>query len=586
MESKLRPIIRLRRYLAQADALPLLAVLGVICGLVTSGTILLFRIAIEGPLNFLLPGNHHENFEALDPMVRLFLPLAGAFMLAIIFTWMSPQMRSVGISHVLERLNKHQGHMQAGNFFAQFIGGVICALSGQSTGREGPAVHLGAASGSLMARKLHLPTHHVHLLLASGVAAAISASFNTPIAGVIFAMEVIIAGYSLISFIPIILASVTGALVTRAIYGSEPAFSVPPLEMRSLLELPFLLVEGFLMGAMAALFIWLCVKTASIAPKNLWIRFGLIGILNGVLALAIPQMMGIGYDTVNLAIFGELTWLTLLMFAFAKLFITSLNLGLGQPGGVIGPMLFIGACIGGLMGEVGNLFAPEQANASGYYAMLGMAAMMSACLQAPLTGLMTLMELTGNPNIILPGMLVVVIANLTTSELFKQKALFPRLLLLKGLAMKSSPVEQMLRQATVMNAANRNVKILNKFSTLDAINEVLKSEPDWIVIEQNDDVIAILSPADVAALLLDEEQLSQWLQTENEEQVLNLMAIPGNRFPTKSIRVQSNLQEALDMMSADNMETLSVHYGTGSSRHSLLGVVRQENIHKYYRYSS
>lgn len=580
-------LAQLRLHLAQADALLPLAVLGVVCGLLTSGTILLFRMAIEGPLDFLLPGNHHENFEELDAFVRLILPITGAVILAFIFRAMKPKMRMVGISHVLERLEKHQGHMPLGNFFAQFIGGVICALSGQSTGREGPAVHLGAASGSLLGHKLRLPTHHTHILLAAGVAAAISASFNTPMAGVIFAMEVIIVGYSLQSFIPVILASVVGAMLTRAVYGSEPAFIVPPLEMRSLLEFPFLVAEGLMLGALAAAFIWVCTQTAKIAPKSLWTRFGLIGLLNGLLALSIPQIMGIGYDTVNQALFGQLAVIVLLILAIAKLLITSVNLGLGQPGGAIGPMLFIGACAGGVIGEVGNFFAPDQASSSGYYAMLGMAAMMSACLQAPLTGLITLFELTGNPNIILPAMLVVVIANLTTTEVFKQKALFPRLLQLRGLTLDSSPVEKMLRQGNVTSVIERNVIPLPKFACISLIEDTLEQQPQWIAIRNEQSIVSAVFPAaDLVNLMLDKNALKQWQEDHDDNQAINLMAIPAERKRSLPISLQANLQQALDKMAQHNVEILTVHLNEDESGESLIGFVDQDNIHSYYRYIS
>ena len=578
--------LQLRVSLAQNNALPLLALFGALAGVFTSGTILIFRMAIEGPLETYLPEGNGENFEALSAWLRFSLPLSGAILLAMIFHKLSVQSRMVGISHVLERLKNHQGHMPLSNFFAQFFGGIICAISGQSTGREGPAVHLGAATGSIMGRRFKLSSNHTQLLLASGVAAAISASFNTPIAAVVFAMEVIIVGYSLQSLIPVILASVIGAMITRSVYGSEPAFTVPALEMHSLLEFPFLIAEALFMGALAALFIWVCVNTAQKAPKSLWARFLIIGLLNGLIAVLIPQMMGIGYDTVNLALLGGLPWIALFVFAISKLLITSLNLGLGQPGGAIGPMLFIGACAGGVIGEVGNYFAPDEASATGYYAMLGMAAMMSACLQAPLTGLMTLLELTNNPNIILPGMLVVVIANLTASEVFKQKALFPRLLQLRGLSLDTSPVEHMLRQNSVLSIADKDVKILNKFTGPDAIKLALVGNPQYLIIADDKKGLFRISASDVASLLMDQQQTQQWTEQQDEKDVINLMAIPGFREQCGQISIQANLQEALDLMESTQKDCLTVHYGNEFSSASVIGIVEHDKIHNFYRYSN
>ncbi|MEY8205755.1 MAG: chloride channel protein [Bermanella sp.] len=576
---------RLRLQLAQSDALPMLALAGTFAGLLTSGTILLFRLAIEVPLNSALPGAHHEYFESLPPWLRFTLPMAGAILTALIFLAFSQQSRIVGISHVLERIKHHQGHMPTSNFGAQFLGGILCVVSGQSSGREGPAVHLGAATGSIMGRKFALPSHHVQLLLACGVAAAISASFNTPIAGVIFAMEVIVMGYSFISLIPVILAAVTGALLTRAVYGSEPAFNVPQVHLHSLLEFPFLVLEGLLMGTLAALFIWVCVNVAQKAPKSLLMRFFIIGLLNGLLALAIPQIMGIGYDTVNLALIGQLPWIALFIFALAKLLITSLNLGLGQPGGAIGPMLFIGACAGGLVGELGAWLAPEHASQSGFYAMLGMAAMMSACLQAPLTALMTLLELTNNTDILLPTMLVVVVANLTASEVFKQKALFPRLLQLRGLTVDTSPVEHMLRQSSVLSISDKDVKVVSKFSSVDELQLVLQGNPEWLLIFDTDKtILAIISASDVASLLLDDERLDNWLAERRGVMVIDLLAIPAHRETCGCISMQANLQEALDLMATLQVTCLSIHSGKNSNVASVMGIINHDKIHNHYRY--
>lgn len=581
-----RAKLKLRVQLAQNEALPLLALLGALAGMLTSGIILLFRFAVEAPLQAYLPNGNVENFEALSAWLRFSLPLTGAIFIAMMLHKISIQSRAVGISHVLERLKNHQGHMPLSNFLVQFFGGIIAALSGQSTGREGPAVHLGAAAGSIMGRKLKLSTNHTQLLLASGAAAAISASFNTPIAAVVFAMEVMIIGYSLQSLIPVMLASVVGTVVTRSVYGDEPAFTVPALEMQSFVEFPFLIIEALFMGALAALFIWVCVNTAQKAPKSLWARFLIIGLINGLIALAIPQMMGIGYDTVNLALLGSLPWIGLFTFAIAKLLLTSLNLGLGQPGGAIGPMLFIGACAGGVIGEIGNYIAPEVASATGYYAMLGMAGMMSACLQAPLTGLMTLFELTNNPNIIMPGMLVVVIANLTTSEVFKQKALFPRLLQLRGLTLDTSPVEHMLRENSVLSIADKEVKVLHKHTGVEAIKLALIGTPKFLIIVDDKKPLSCISAADVASLLMDEEQIKQWTVEINGEPVLNLMAIPGARRSCGAIGIQANLQEALNLMSEQQIDCLTVHYGHEFSSSSVIGIVEHDKIHSFYHYSN
>lgn len=191
-----------RRRLSGVDALPQLAVLGLLSGLFTGGVILVFRLAIEWPLEYFLPGDGSESFEELDILTRAILPLAGAVALGLLMHNLATHDRKVGIVHVMERLNYHQGYISVRSALVQFATGVSTVVTGQSAGREGPAVHLGAAISSLMGQWMRLPNNSIRTLVACGCAAAISASFNTPISGVIFAMEVVMMEYTIAGFTP------------------------------------------------------------------------------------------------------------------------------------------------------------------------------------------------------------------------------------------------------------------------------------------------------------------------------------------------------------------------------------------------
>jgi len=188
---------------------------------------------------------------------RLLLPVVGAALVGAVDDPAPAADQRVGVVHVMERLSRHQGYLPARNAVIQFVGGIIALISGQSGGREGPSIHLGAASSSLLGQAFELPNNSIRTLVACGTAAAIGASFNTPIAGVIFAMEVVMMEYTIGSFIPVIIASVTSTLLTHYFFGNEPAFTVAPLHMRSLLEIPYIIGGGVLIGAIAAGFITL-----------------------------------------------------------------------------------------------------------------------------------------------------------------------------------------------------------------------------------------------------------------------------------------------------------------------------------------
>ena len=154
-----------RQRVANLDALPQFALLGVIAGLITGAVILLLRQAIEIPLRYWLPGNDPENFEQLTPLTQFLAPLLGTLLLGLIFTYIHRDSRSIGIPHVLERLNSHNGHLSIKNAIAQFFAATISLVSGMSAGREGAAVHLGAASGSVFGRRLGLPNNSIRILV-------------------------------------------------------------------------------------------------------------------------------------------------------------------------------------------------------------------------------------------------------------------------------------------------------------------------------------------------------------------------------------------------------------------------------------
>jgi len=179
----------------------------------------------------------------------------------------------------------------------------------------------------------------------------------------------------------------------------------------------------------------------------------------------------------------------------------------------------------------------------------------------------------------------VVIANLTATEVFKQKALFPRLLQLRGLSIDTSPVEQMLRRNSVLTVADKNVKALNKFSTEDELKLALVGSPSSFIIYEDKTPKAIMAAADVAALLMNEEQMEQWRELQDEQTVINLMAIPAQRRNCAAVYIQSNLQEALDTMATAQVDCLTVHHGNEVSISTVMGVIEHDKIHNFYRYT-
>ena len=569
--------------LSSGEGVLQLALLGLLSGLGTGAVILLFRSAIEWPLEYFLPGADSEAFEQLSQVVRMWLPLAGALGLGAFLHFLSVSDRRVGVAHVMHRLNYHQGYMRLRGAAIQCLLGVGTVVTGQSAGREGPAVHLGAAFSSLLGQWLRLPNNSIRTLVACGVAAAIAASFDTPIAGVIFAMEVVMMEYTIAGFTPIILAAVSAGIVTQAVYGSEPAFNVPALTMNSLLEIPWVLVIAIIIGIAAAVFIHVVEMMGRHQNRPIMLRITLAGLLMVPFAILIPETMGIGYDTVNETINGQLGFWLLLGIGVSKLLITSLSIGLGMPSGVIGPTLFMGATLGGAMGLVGAQILPEQASSVGLYAMLGMGAMMGAVLQAPLAALMALMELTRNPNIILPGMLIITTSSLVTSEAFGKKSLFLTILKSQGLSYQNSPVTQALRRVSVGAIMDRNILRTERHLTVEEARGVLKSEPKWLIVEGSNGPTALLPAVDLARYLEDTEQPGTEDVSEEPESV-DLMNIPANRRDVAPVQYQATLEEALNEFDTTNAEALYVQRHVAPMIQRVYGVVLKSDIESHYQY--
>lgn len=573
-----------RERLSHVDALPQLAILGLLSGLLAGGVIVLFRLTIEHIQASFLPGGGTENYEALSATTRFLLPTAGGLLIGLIFHALNTAgggSIQVGIVHVLERLAYHQSHLPLRNFVLQFVGATISLVSGHSVGREGPGVHLGAASASLLGQSLRLPNNSMQTLVACGAAASIAASFNTPIAGVVFAMEVIVMEYTIAGFAPVILAAVSATALTRFVFGAEPAFSVPALQLASLYELPYLLLMGLVIGALAAGFIAALKWTTEASSKIIiWQRMTLAGALTGLCALIVPEIMGVGYDTVNQAMLGQIGLGLLFMVVLFKMLATTVGLGLGLPGGLIGPTLVIGAAAGGLLGHFAGILFPGQVASPGFYAMLGMGAMMGATLQAPLAALLAMLELTANPNIIFPGMLVVVASGITSSHLFGRESVFLTLLKARGLDMRNDPVAQSLRRVGVVSVLNLSFAHAARELTRTAAENLLAHQPLWVIINEEDKVSILLLAADLA-LFINTPQ-------ETRDEKIDLLEIPAQRENVVCIPQQATLQEALSLMDEKNIDILCVNITPANNKlknkkAEIIGILTRENIEAYYR---
>lgn len=557
-----------RDQLSGLNALPQLTILGLLTGISAGIVIVIFRLLVEIPLSIGLPSNS-ENFEGLSSLWHFWLPFIGAVLFGLVLQMIDKKHYAASVGHVLDRIHNHQARLPLGNFLNQLFGGAWCLVTGQSVGREGPAVHLGAGSGSLLGQWLNLPSNSLRSLVGCGVAAAIAACFNTPLAGVIFAMEVVVMEYTITGFIPVILAAVAGTIINQLVFGFSTVFHPPQVVLKSLFELPLIAIAGFIVAVFAALFIHLQAVACRLSiDRPIALRFAIAGLLAGSVSLFAPQIMGVGYDTIDSALAGHIGFWLLLGILAAKLLVTGVSLGVGMPGGVIGPLLFMGACIGGAIGIIANWIMPGSASDIGFYVLLGMGAMMGAVLNAPLAAMMAILELTYNPNIIFPSMLVVVVACLTTRWAFKCEGLYQTLLAIHGKKTSLTAHEQLLSRTGARSLVDRHIKTSLTQVTITQAHELLAHHPHWILLFEHR---LLLHPADVANYLNDNEIPADTL--------LDLLAIPARRLNTIELEDHTNLYQAMVNMNTAQVDAAIIK----SSQMADIGVITRDSIDNFYK---
>lgn len=566
---------RFYQRLSRPNSLLQPAILGIIAGLLSSACVVLFRLLIELLQSGILPNGGTENYEELSTLTRLWLPILASFAIIGIFALLGRSNRNVGLINVLERMTYHEGRFTLRGLILQLSSGALAIAGGHSVGREGPSVQIGASSASLFGQYFGLPNQVIRTMAGCGSAAAIAASFNTPLAGVIFAMEVVIKEYTLSSFVPVILAAVSGTVFSIYVFGDTPVFLIPEVRVSTLREIPLIIILGFLAGILSNVFINLVTYTAKKTKK--WSFYGKIlvaGLLVGLAGMAVPQVMSMGYDTVNLAIVGQIGVAALAGILVVKLVITGLSVGLGVPAGFIGPTMFVGAMLGGVISFLQVLFFPELESDPGLFAVIGMGAMMGATLQAPLAALIALLELTSNIGIIFPGMLAIVIAELTRSELFHQPSIVNALFGARGLEYQADPISLQLHRIGVFGVMNRRFTQLQETCSRAEAESALQQSPRFIVILRKERISQLLPAAD----------LVRHLEEFKEKHTIELLEIPAKREELGSIHRGATLWEAREQMKQKDLSSLYVFDTPAPNIKRIRGIIQSDDIEAAYRY--
>jgi chloride channel protein, CIC family len=474
----------LRRELAHPRTSVQLCLLGIVGGSCAALLIILFRLSIETIQHLYI--QQFDNFTTLAAIDRFILPIIGAILILFFAYLTGFKHYRMGIPYVIHRVKHRYGLIPLRTSINQFFGGVIALASGFSVGREGPSVHLGAAGSSFLGQWLKLPYNSIRILAGCGIAAGISASFNTPFAAVIFVMEVVLREYKIHIFIPVMLAAACGSVLTRLVFGEGSELDLLHFVNFSYWIYLYLIPVGMVLGALATLFNNQLMNLIRwFRPLSMVSRLLLAGLLTGVIGYLLPQAMGSGMSSIQFLVNSPDNLVLLFAILAAKLALTLIALGLGIPGGIIGPVIGMGVLAGAILLLPLGVFIDDTTELTGSFALLGMAGLLTAVLHAPLAALSAVMELSFSPQVILPAMLVIVPAYVTSTQLLGNRSIFIRQLDFQKLSYTSSSIREHLQKTGVLAEMKSDFKLFNDPMESQLLAH-LQQHPTELVVQARD----------------------------------------------------------------------------------------------------
>lgn len=482
-------------------------------GLLAAVGALVFRVLIELFQTLFWAQGHSlmEQVANTPWWLVLAIPAIGGFLAGPLITFLVPEARGPGVPEVIQAVTTRQSTIRHRvTLLKAAVTGLLLG-TGASVGREGPIVQIGSSVGSSLAQFFDLKPELRRLCLACGAAAGIAATFNAPIAGSMFALEIILMNIevSYISFI--VIAAITGSVLSRLFWGELPTFEVTPFVLDSYWELTAYLILGIGAGLVSIAFVRLIFKMEdlfNLIPVPVWIKPGIGGLFLGGLALLLPQILGVGYDTLNLALSASLG-LTLAIFLLAgKMVATSLCIGSGMSGGIFAPSLFLGGCLGTVVGYGAVLFWPDLPVSPAFFALAGMGAVVSGTTLAPITAILTIFELTLHYQIILPLMLACISSTLVVRFLYGYSA-YELKLLRKGVNIFRGHDIAILRNIFVQDIMRKEFETLTIKTDLEAIVDLIQSThfPHFVILDQENRLAGVLSLRDLRTALIHYQDL-------------------------------------------------------------------------------
>ncbi len=447
-----------------------------------------------------------EAARALPWWQRLLIPAVGGLLVGPIIRWVAPETRGSGVPEVMEAVAFRGGFVRARVIVAKAVAAALTIGSGGSAGREGPIVQIGSAFGSAVGQLLAVNPRRMRTFVACGAAAGIAATFNAPIAGALFAVEVILGEFAVASFSPIVIASVTATVLSRHYLGDTPAFEIPAYELVRATEfLPYTAL-GVIAGLSSVAFIWMVYRTQDLfdrTPIPIWARPAVGGLVVGAIAMFAPQIYGVGYEGVYQALWNQLPLLALLLLIPAKLIATSATLGSCGSGGIFAPSLFVGAMIGGVVGHVANLAMPGIGSPAAY-ALVGMGAVVAGTTHGPISAILIIFELTGDYRII-PPLMVACIISVVLAGWLQPQSMYTMKLARRGIDIRKGQDINILKTLTVGEIYDPEPETLRASDPVHVVIDrmVHSGHDQFFVVDRHDELQGSFSLQNLRELLVE-----------------------------------------------------------------------------------
>ncbi|MFC1974845.1 chloride channel protein [Chloroflexota bacterium] len=523
-----------------------------------------------------------------DKTYVIFVPAIGGLLVGCLVYFFAREAKGHGVPEVMEAVALRGGRIRPIVAVVKSLASAICIGSGGSVGREGPIVQIGSALGSSVGQVFNLSEDRIRNLVACGAAGGIAATFNAPIAGVIFALEVILGEFTVRYFSTVVISAVAASVVGRAVFGDIPAFRIPiEYGVNNLWEYTFYVVLGLLAAGVGVTFVRLLYWSEDQFDKwqhvPEWFKPAIGGVMLGALALAYPYVTGItwertpqvynvGYEVIEAALAGRLALNIMASLLILKLIATSLTLGSGGSGGVFAPSLFMGAMLGGAFELTVNYLFPGIPAPPGAYALVGMGAVFAAGAHAPITAILIMFELTGDYRIMLPLMLTVVIATVVAQKMMRGESIYTLKLTRRGVRLQRGRDVDVMQSVQVDEVMRTQVDTVRMNVTLTELAEVFtRSRHQGLpVLDGQGKLWGMVTVSDLDQAIEDELPRRAPVTEIGTPRDQLLVAYPDE-----------SMGEALTRMSRRGMGNMPVVARDDPNR--MLGLIRRADISRAYK---